>query len=262
MQARETPVRILLRVNLDRDASGAELRSHGVQVVHPEIDHPLLSRITEVLRVRGERRIHRGPRFLLPRRVAVIIRHPSYSQVRAIPFRQALGVLCAKKQSANAVHFFQIDSCRAAMTRNRSWLRLFCFLFNALLAPWRYDATLPCVRDRLPQMFAVMSGNQEECAANRCVSPKHLLWVVQIRILDGQNSAAKMRERIFQRLNNFAFVARSRCNGLRINAARKRSAEPARNTVIRRSHMSVHFTDRANAFARAPGILLSRDGLG
>jgi len=81
-------------------------------------------------------------------------------------------------------------------------------------------------------MLAVMSADEEKCAANGGVLPEHFQRIIEIGILDGENRAAEMGEGIFEGLNGFGFVCGAGVDGFGVDAGGRGSAEGASDAVI------------------------------
>jgi hypothetical protein len=121
---------------------------------------------------------------------------------------------------------------------------------------------LASVGDGLAEMFAGMSRDHEEGAADGGVLAKHFLRVVQVRVLDGENRAAEMGEGILEGLQGFGFVGGVGVDGFGVDAGGRRSAERASDAIIRSGDVRVDFADGADAFGRSPGIFFGGDGFG
>jgi hypothetical protein len=136
------------------------------------------------------------------------------------------------------------------------------FLLHALFGPGRNDAILAGIRYGLAEMFAKMSGDEKEGAANGGVLAKHFLRVVQVRIFDGKNRAPEVREGVFESLKGHGFIASGGVDGFGVDACGQRGAERAGNAVIGGGDVRVNFADRADAFRGAPGIFFGGNGFG
>src|SRR6266478_5510761 len=101
MQTGEAPVGVVLRINLDGNARGAQLRHHGLEAAHPEIDHPLLLAGAKVAGRLLERCERGGAGLLLPDRIVVVRGNHRDPEVLAVPRGEALRVTRAEEQTAN-----------------------------------------------------------------------------------------------------------------------------------------------------------------
>jgi hypothetical protein len=106
MQVGEAAVGIRLRINLDRDARSLQLGRHFVQVPHPQVQHPVLLGIPEILaglREGGERG---WSRLLLPTGLPVAGWYRQNPQVLLLPESQRFRVFGSKEESTDSGHFF------------------------------------------------------------------------------------------------------------------------------------------------------------
>src|SRR3981189_2319083 len=108
MQTGETPVGVVLWINLDGNAVRAQLRHHGLEAAHPEIDHPLLLAGAKVAGRLLERCEHGGTGLLLPDRVVVVRGNHRDPEVLAVPRGEAFRVTRAAEQAANPQHGFHL----------------------------------------------------------------------------------------------------------------------------------------------------------
>ena len=81
-----------------------KLRHHGVEIIHPEIDHPFLLGTSEVIAVIRERSESGGACFLSPGLLAVIRRHQIDAEMVLVPLAQRRWILGPKEESANSSH--------------------------------------------------------------------------------------------------------------------------------------------------------------
>lgn len=107
----EAAIRIVLRIELHFDASGAELCGHPVQAAHAEVDHPHLMRVAEIFGGLGEGREDRGTGFGVPGGLTVAGGDWGDSQVNAIPLGKRFGIVGAKEQAADAEDSLGGQSC-------------------------------------------------------------------------------------------------------------------------------------------------------
>src|SRR4249920_533061 len=101
MQPSEIAVRIALWL-VNCNAGCAELSNHCLEICHPEIDHPGLFWLPEVLCVLLEWGERGWPRVLMPRLLLVACWHKRDTKIGLVPLRKALRVLGPEKQAANA----------------------------------------------------------------------------------------------------------------------------------------------------------------
>src|SRR6185295_9653247 len=92
----------LLDLVVDLGAGRAQLRHHGVEVRYAEIEHVGLPRPAEVVGVGGEGREDGWPGLLDPDATRAAWIHRFDAQVVAVPVNQALLVVGAKKEAADA----------------------------------------------------------------------------------------------------------------------------------------------------------------
>ena len=76
-----------------------------------------------------------------------------------------------------------------------------------LFRPRRNDADFAGISDGLPEMFAIVAGDQEESSADGGLSARRFDLFVEIGVLDIENRSPKMRERIFQGRQHLALSA-------------------------------------------------------
>src|SRR4051794_14153326 len=100
MQSRKPSIRILPRIDRDRNASKPKLVDHRIELAHTKIDHPLFSGVSEVIAVCWERSKNGGPCFLRPRLLAVIRWCEINAEVLSIPLSQRRRILRSEKHAA------------------------------------------------------------------------------------------------------------------------------------------------------------------
>src|SRR5260370_32313727 len=106
-----------------------------------------------------------------------------------------------------------------------SGLRFVCGLLLLLLGLFRpgwHHAICSRVGDGLTEVLAEVPGNGDEGTAQWCRAIEHFLRFVGIRLVEGDDVAAKMCERILQGLQNFWLICGECCDGLEIKASRRR----------------------------------------
>ncbi len=108
MQASKATDRRRLWVDFDFNSRGDELCSHFIEIAHPEIYHPDLLRIAEVLRLLRERTEHGGTRLLLPNWVSFAGGCKRDSQVLMVPASQGFGIVSPKEEASNSRYSFHL----------------------------------------------------------------------------------------------------------------------------------------------------------
>src|SRR5208337_1778375 len=88
VQAREASVWVHLRVDLDANPGGAELRCHRIEIANAKIDHHTLPA---------------SPKYVV---VSVIRRHDRHAQMIAVPRCKRDRVTREEKQPADAFYIF------------------------------------------------------------------------------------------------------------------------------------------------------------
>src|SRR5258708_23552984 len=92
-------------------------------------------------------------------------------------------------------------------------------------------------------MLAVMSADEEKCAANGGVLPEHFQRIIEIGILDGENRAAEMGEGIFEGLHGFGFVGGAGVDGFRVDAGKAKTVQALdrKSTRLNSSHQIISY---------------------
>ncbi len=85
----------------DSNSCGLELGHHSIEVIHSEIDHPLLLRPAEIVGLLFERCKDRAASFLLPDALVEVV----YTEMFGVPGGEGCGIARPKEQPANAGHF-------------------------------------------------------------------------------------------------------------------------------------------------------------
>ena len=104
MCAGEAAKGIVLRVHLDLDPGGAQLRHHRVEVTHAQIEHPHLLWTPEVVGIRREWLEGGWPCFLEPRLILIALLAWRHAQMLLIPRLQRLRVARPKEEPADSRH--------------------------------------------------------------------------------------------------------------------------------------------------------------
>src|SRR3954471_14395313 len=100
MQSRKPSIRILPRIDRDRNASKPKLFDHCIELAHTKIDHPLFSGVAKVIAVCRERSKNGRSCFLRPRFLAVIRWCEINAEVLSIPLSQRCWILRPEKHAA------------------------------------------------------------------------------------------------------------------------------------------------------------------
>ena len=106
MQSGKSAVWVDFRIDSDLNLRGSKLLQHCTQIPNPKINHPLLVRMTEIICIVREWSEDRGPGFLRPRLLAVVIGYKIDSQMLHVPLAQGRGILRAEEQPSNAGNMF------------------------------------------------------------------------------------------------------------------------------------------------------------
>ena len=110
MQAGKPAVGIRLRVNLDRDSCGSQLRCHSVEIPDSKVHHPDLVGIPEIVARLSERNENSGSCFLPPNGFLVARWFELDSQVLLVPTPQRCRIVSSEEQSSDSRHFFHFRS--------------------------------------------------------------------------------------------------------------------------------------------------------
>src|ERR1700687_2509522 len=86
------------------------------------------------------------------------------------------------------------------------FLGWFLLLLLCLFRPWWHDTVYARVGDGLAEVFAIVPCDHDEGTAQCCLTVEHFLRLVRVRIAEGENGAAKMREGILQGFDEFRLV--------------------------------------------------------
>jgi hypothetical protein len=131
-----------------------------------------------------------------------------------------------------------------------------------LFGPGRHDSVHARVGDGLAEVFARVSGDQDEGAAVCSLLTKHLERLVEVRIAEGKNSLAEVGEGILQCLNGFRFVARASHDGLEIDVGGGWCSQHSSDAIVGGYNVGVDFPHGTNTLGGAPSVLLGGHSLG
>lgn len=106
IKAREAAVGVFIRVGCHFDARVAQLKNHGIQVMHAEVDHPYLAGIAKVLGILAERCENSWASFLMPGLGIVAFWHQGDAEMFLVPLRLLRWCISPEKQPADSGNFF------------------------------------------------------------------------------------------------------------------------------------------------------------
>jgi hypothetical protein len=80
-------------------------------------------------------------------------------------------------------------------------------LLLGLFGPGRHNSIYTRVGDGLSEVLAKVSGDGDKGSAQRSVTVEHVLWLVGIGLVEGDDGATEMCEGVFQCLQDLWLIS-------------------------------------------------------